>query len=93
LIGRVYGWDGKVIIMSKDKLPQKIHADFRAEQDLTVDTSRIRHELGYTEKVPTREALKTTIAWELENPPANINPEDYDYEAEDKILKNIRGIG
>ena len=62
-------------------------ADFRAEQDLTVDTSRIRNELGYKEIVSSHDAIKTTIEWELENPPANIDPEDYDYETEDEILE------
>lgn len=88
-IGKVFGWDGKVIVLPKDKLPEKMHADFRAEQDLTVDTSRIRNELGYKETVPTHEALKRAIEWELNNPPVNIDPEAYDYKTEDEILKNM----
>ena len=86
-IGEVFGWHGKVVVLPKEQLPEKMHADFRAEQDLTVDTARIRDELGYKEIVPAYEALKTTIKWELENPPANINPEDYDYKTEDEILR------
>jgi nucleoside-diphosphate-sugar epimerase len=89
-IGEIFGWQGKVIVLPKEKLPKKMHADFRAEQDLTADTSRIRNELGYKEIVPTHEAIKTTIEWELENPPANIDPEDYDYKIEDEILKGSR---
>ncbi len=88
-IGEAFGWKGKVIVLPKEKLPEKMHADFRSEQDLTVDTSRIRNELGYKEIVPTQEALRITIKWELENPPANINPEDYDYKTEDRILQSI----
>ncbi|MGB3340452.1 MAG: NAD-dependent epimerase/dehydratase family protein [bacterium] len=88
-IGEVFGWHGKVVVLPKEQLPEKMHADFRAEQDLTVDTARIRDELGYKEIVPTHEAIKTTIKWELENPPANIDPDAYDYKTEDEILRGV----
>jgi nucleoside-diphosphate-sugar epimerase len=90
-IGKVFGWDGEVVVLPKEKLPEKMHADFRTEQDLTVDTSRIRNELGYKEMTPARDAIKATIEWELENPPANIDPEDYDYRTEDEILGKVSG--
>lgn len=86
-IGRIFGWKGEVVILPKEKLLEKMHADFRAEQDLTVDTSRIRNELGYKEIVLMHEAIKTTIEWEIENPPAYIDPDAYDYKAEDEILR------
>ncbi len=86
-IGKVFGWQGKIIVLSKEKLPEKMHADFRTEQDLTVDTARIRNELGFQESVEIQDALKTTIEWELDNPPAKIDPELYDYKVEDEILK------
>jgi nucleoside-diphosphate-sugar epimerase len=88
-IGEVFGWDGKVVVLPKAELPGKMHADFRAEQDLTVDTSRIRNELGYKEVIPTHEAIKITIDWELKNPPENIDPDAYDYKTEDEILKTV----
>lgn len=86
-IGKIFGWNGEVVVLPKEKLPEKMHADFRAEQDLTVDTSRIRNELGYKEIVLMHEAIKTTIEWEIENPPAHIDPDAYDYKAEDEILR------
>lgn len=88
-IGKVLGWEGKVVVLPKEKLPENMHVDFRAEQDLTVDTSRIRNELGYKETVPTHEAIQITADWELKNPPANIDPKDYDYEKEDRILQSV----
>ena len=89
VIGKALGWEGKVVVLPKEKLPESMHADFRAEQDLTVDTSRIRNELGYKEKVLTREAIQITADWELKNPPANIDPADYNYETEDRILQSF----
>jgi dTDP-D-glucose 4,6-dehydratase len=55
-------------------------------QQYEVDSTRIRHELGYSEIVPFAEALRRTIAWERAHPPEQINPEDFDYAAEDTAL-------
>lgn len=88
-IGKIFGWQGKVVVLSKEKLPKKMHAGFRTEQNLVVDTTRIRNELGFKESVQIHDALEKTIEWELENPPANIDPEMYDYKTEDEILKSI----
>ena len=33
-------------------------------QDMIMDSTRIRQELGYTEPVPLAEALQRTIMWE-----------------------------
>ena len=55
-------------------------------QQYEVDSSRMRHELGYSEIVPFDEALRRTIEWERSNPPEKILPEDFDYAAEDAAL-------
>lgn len=86
-IGNIFGWQGKVVVLSKEELPQKMRAGFRTEQDLTVDTTRIRNELRYREIVQLNEALRNTIKWEIENPPTQIDPELYDYKTEDEILR------
>jgi len=51
-----------------------------------VDSSRIRRELGYEERVSLDEALKRTIAWERANPPKEIDPKEFDYAGEDAFL-------
>jgi nucleoside-diphosphate-sugar epimerase len=88
-IGRVAGWDGEVVVVSKDRLPPQLVADFKTEQHLSVDTSRIREELGYRESIPQDEALRRTIEWERMHPPEKIRPEQFDYEAEEKVLKTL----
>jgi hypothetical protein len=50
---------------------------------------RIRNELGYTESVAFNEALKRTVEWERKNPPDRIDPQQFDYAAEDKAIIEI----
>ena len=89
-IGKAAGWDGDVLAVAKEHLPEHLNQEMNTSQDLVVDTSRIRDELGYTEIVPMDEALKRTIEWERENPPAEIDKKQFDYEAEDAVLRKLR---
>jgi nucleoside-diphosphate-sugar epimerase len=86
LIGKIAGWQGRVVTVPHGRLPEPLRWDINAEQDIVVDSSRIRRELGYTERVDVEEALRRTIAWERENPPKEIDPKDFDYVAEDAFL-------
>ena len=86
-IGRIAGWDGKVIALPSAQLPEFLREDkLDLSQDYIVDSTRIREELGYTEQVPFDEALRRTIEWERANPPADLDPSKYDYPAEDSAL-------
>lgn len=82
-IGEIVGWDGEVLALPKKDLPEHLKSPTGYEHDLFVDTSRIRKELGYEERVSRGEALRKTIAWERANPPAEIDPKQFDYAAED----------
>ncbi len=89
-IGNVVGWHGEIVVVEREKLPESLRPDFNAKQHLTVDTTRIRKELGYHEAVSRHEALARTVEWERKNPPATVRPEQFDYEAEDTVLKAIK---
>jgi nucleoside-diphosphate-sugar epimerase len=90
-IARAYGWTGEVIALPGEKLPPGLRSDaFDLSQQYVVDTSRIRHELGYAEEVPFDETLRRTIAWERTNPPEKVDPEQFDYAAEDAALSKLR---
>lgn len=89
-IGRAAGWDGEVVVVGREKLPQQLVPDFKTEQHLTVDTRRIREELGYRESIPQDEALRYTVEWERTHPPQKTRPEQFDYQAEDEVLKELR---
>jgi hypothetical protein len=52
------------------------------------DSTRIRTELGFAERVPVDEAIRRTIAWQRANPPP-IPMAVFDYAAEDAVIEKI----
>jgi nucleoside-diphosphate-sugar epimerase len=84
-IGRAAGWAGEVITVPTEKLPDHLRSPVSFDHDIFVDTSRIRNELGYVEKVSREDGLKRTILWERANPPLEIDPKNFDYQAEDEV--------
>ena len=87
-VGQTAGWQGRVVSVSNGRLPEPLRWGINAEQDIAVDSSRIRRELGYEEQVDLEEALKRTVEWERANPPKEIDPKEFDYLAEDEFLIN-----
>jgi nucleoside-diphosphate-sugar epimerase len=90
-VGRVAGWQGRVITMPRDRLPAHRVPDINPEQDLILDSTRIRRDLGYVEPVGLDEALRATIAWQRAHPPAEVDPVRFDYAAEDAALARYGG--
>jgi len=88
-IGHIAGWKGRVITLPKDRLPVHLVDDIDTSQDIVVDTTRIRKELGYNEVVGQDEALMRTITWERAHPPEKIDPKEFDYAAEDRVLSEM----
>ncbi len=88
-IARVHGWAGKVVAISPEQLPSGLRRSEKYDfsQHYVVDSSRIRGELGYSERVEPNEALRRTIEWERENPPPELDPSQWDYTAEDEALQ------
>ena len=85
-IGEAAGWHGHVITMPKKRLPAQLRSDIDSRQDLLMDSTRIREELGYREPISVRVALERTVAWERAHPPVEIDPAQFDYAAEDAVL-------
>lgn len=90
LIGQIAGWQGEIIALPKDQLPEHLKSSTGYEYDLAVDTTRIRKELGYKERVSREEGLAKTIAWERANPPAEIDSSQFDYEREDAAVERFK---
>jgi len=88
-IAHLAGWEGNIIIVPQDRLPAHLVSATETSQHLVTDSTRIRQELGYSEPVPLDEALRRTIAWERANPPAEIDPNQFDYAAEDALLASL----
>lgn len=85
-IGEGVGWQGRVVVLSRDRLPQHLVKGDDFKQHLAVDSGRIRAELGYREAVTREEALRRTVAWERAHPPVEIDPAKFDYVAEDAAI-------
>lgn len=85
-IGSAAGWKGRVVVLPSDRLPLSMRPEMDTDQDLVTDTSRIRRELGYTEVIAREEALSRTVLWQRRHPPDHIDPQQFDYAAEDAIL-------
>jgi hypothetical protein len=50
------------------------------------DSKRIRQELGYSERIDKHDALRRTVVWERDHFPEKIDPEMFNYAAEDEVL-------
>jgi nucleoside-diphosphate-sugar epimerase len=89
-VGRAAGWQGRVVLVPRGRLPEPLRWGINAEQDIVVDSSRIRGELGYRERVDLEKALRSTVAWERANPPQEIGAKDFDYVTEDAFLNAMK---
>jgi nucleoside-diphosphate-sugar epimerase len=88
-IAQAANWHGRIVTLPCERVPEKLRGDINADQDIVVDTSRIRQELGYSEHIDLAEAFQRTIAWERDHFPEKIDPEMFDYAAEDKALTEL----
>ncbi|WP_422930031.1 hypothetical protein [Singulisphaera sp. PoT] len=67
-IVRAEGWQGRVVTALSGRIP----LPYRMSQNISMNSDRIRRELGYVGPVPPGKALERTIAWERANPPASL---------------------
>ena len=91
-VGRVAGWSGEIVAMPDDMLPKHLRIPNNFAQDLVVDSSRIRRELGYVERVSLDDGIAAAIAWERAHPPENVE-RMLDYAAEDAALAKLARTG
>jgi nucleoside-diphosphate-sugar epimerase len=85
-IGQAANWRGEVVVLPNEKMPAHLAAPYSFEHHMQCDTSRIRRELGYNERVSRDEAMRKTIEWERAHPPDQIDVASFNYQAEDAAL-------
>jgi nucleoside-diphosphate-sugar epimerase len=97
IVCRALDWKLEIVAMPWSlALPARPLVMQPAASHRVVDTSRIRHELGYRDRLPPREALAVTARWLAAHPPAAGGPEEtvlqdpFDYEAEDRLVASWR---
>src|SRR5262249_19759067 len=85
-IARHAGWKGEFVVLPRERMPRHLMITGNFSQQAVASSDKIRRELGYREPVSAADAIRRTIAWEKENPPAQIDIEQFDYAAEDAAL-------
>lgn len=85
-IAKAANWHGRIVLLPASRMPEKLRLGINPAQHVVADTSRIRQELGYSERIDLAEAFERTIAWERNHFPEMIDPERFDYAAEDRVL-------
>jgi nucleoside-diphosphate-sugar epimerase len=82
------GWTGRFVTRPADRMPPHLVMPGNTDQHWTIDTTRIREELGFREPASQEEAIRRTIAWERANPTES-SPHVFDYAAEGEALRRL----
>ena len=85
-IAKAVGWQGQILVLPPEKLPDSMQPDGNFKQHLCADSTRIRSEIGFKEIIDPAEALRRTLQWEREYPP-QLPAERFDYATEDKLIE------
>jgi nucleoside-diphosphate-sugar epimerase len=88
-VAAVAGWKGAFVVLPSDEMPPHLTMPGNFDQHWSVDSSRIRSELGYQEPVDLDDAIAQTVAWERANPPSRPLAA-IDYAAEDAVIAGRR---
>ena len=86
-IGAAVGWEGRIVAAPVAELPNHLRQPFHWRYDLCMDTAYIRKELGFVEPLPSAEALRRAVDWELSQYDGSHR---VDYAAEDAFLESRR---
>ena len=85
-IAKQLDWPGRFVVLPRERVPKHLLLPGNPAQHVVATSQRIRTELRYKELVEVEEAIHRTAAWEQRNPPSTINPQQFDYDAEDAAL-------
>lgn len=91
-IAQAAGWRGEIVTLPHEGLPPHLRHNYDTSQHWSLDSSRIREELGYSELTPAEEAMQRSVAWERANPPKELDPAKFNYIVEDAVIASaLRG--
>ncbi|MGZ4868371.1 MAG: NAD-dependent epimerase/dehydratase family protein [Candidatus Angelobacter sp.] len=88
-IAAATSWTGEFVVLPHDHTPKHLLWPGNTAQHVAASSERIRKELGYREQLSREEAIRRTIAWERDNPPA-MPLAQFDYAAEDAALAQFK---
>jgi nucleoside-diphosphate-sugar epimerase len=84
-------WTGEFVVLPVERTPTHLLKPGNAAQHWAASSARIRRELGYKEPIVLDEAIRRTVWWEREDPPATDFLPAFDYSAEDAALATEAG--
>jgi nucleoside-diphosphate-sugar epimerase len=87
---RIAGWQGEIIALPDEHLPPHLRQRNNYAQDMVIDSSRIRAELGYNDVFTVDEGVRRAFAWTSANPPEKYNPRLLDFSLDDAALAEYR---
>jgi len=87
-LAAVVGWRGRIAVVDEQCPAPNLPRNLNLDQNLEMDTAKIRRDLGYQETLSRREALERNVAWDREHPPKQSDLAQFDYTAEDAILSH-----
>jgi nucleoside-diphosphate-sugar epimerase len=87
-VGRAAGWTGRLVVLPDPLLPESLRMPEDFRYPLEVSSVKIRRDLGYAERISPDQAMRLSVAWEREHPPA-ASPDPFDYAAEDAALQAL----
>ena len=76
------GWEGGIVIVPQEELPEGMRGLGERGQDLWVEASAIRRDLGHRDPFDVPTAMGRTIAWERRH----LATDPVDYAEEDAVL-------
>ena len=85
LVAEEMNWDGTFVVLPRERTPAHLRNPGNLKQHWIASSSRLRQELGYRDRITTREAIRRTVEWEIHHRPAEIPEALFDYAAEDLV--------
>ncbi len=91
-LATVIGWDGDLVALPNEDLPPHIVPKGNFDQNLELDSSKIRAEIGYKEVVDYYDGLYEAIEWYQENLPAKYKEKKFNYQSEDALKPLVKRV-
>jgi nucleoside-diphosphate-sugar epimerase len=85
-LAAVAGWGGRIVVVDEPCPAPNLPRSMNLDQNLDMDTTKIRRQLGFRETMPRRQALERTVQWDRDHALEHTDAAQFDYAAEDVIL-------
>lgn len=91
-LATIIGWDGDVVALPESKLPAHVIPAGNFDQNLELDSSKIRSEIGYKEETDYYDGLYESIEWYRENLPSKYKGVKFNYKSEDALKELVQRV-